>query len=109
QATMLQGALFGAHPHYAAGDADHGGIVGHRVHHHGAGAHFHVIADSDIAEHLRARAHHYAIADGGMAFAPLVARAAQGHTLVEQYIVANLCCLADHHAGTVIDEETAPD
>ena len=44
-----------------------------------------------------------------MALAPLVARAAQRHALVEQHVVADLRGLADHHAGTVIDEEAAPD
>src|SRR5450759_5127538 len=109
QAAMLQGAIFGAYPHHAAGDADHRAIVGHRVHHHRPRTHLHVIADSNVAQHFRARAHHHVVADGGMALALLVAGTAQGHALVEQHVVANLRGLADHHAGTVVDEEAASD
>ena len=53
---------------------------------------------ADAAQHFRARAHHHAIAKRRMAFAFLVARAAERHALVEQAVVADFGGLADHHA-----------
>src|SRR5579863_4483172 len=84
-------------------------MVGHRMHHHRASAYLHVIPDVDVAKDLCARPHHYAIAQRGMALAPLAAGTAQRDTLVKQHVVADLRSLADHHARAVIDEETPPD
>ena len=79
------------------------------MHHHRAGADLDVVADADIAQHLGAGAHHHAVAQGGMALAFLVARAAQRHALVEQHIVADFSGFADHHAHAVVDEEAPAD
>ncbi len=93
----------------AAGHADHGGVVRHRVDHHRAGADLGVVADGDVAEDLRAGADHDVVADGGVALAALFARAAQRDALVEQNVVADLGGLADHHAHAVVDEAAPSD
>ena len=68
-----------------------------------------MIADADIAEDLRARSDHHAIADGGMPLAGVFSRAAERDALVHQDVVADLAGFADHHAHSVIDEAAAAD
>jgi hypothetical protein len=75
----------------------------------GTGADLDVVANFDVAQHLGAAPHHHAIAQGGVALAFFVARAAQRHALVEQHIVSDFGGFADHHAHAVVDEEPPPD
>ena len=44
-----------------------------------------------------------------MALALLPAGAAQGHTVIEGAVVADLRRLADHHPHAMVDEKTPPD
>ncbi len=90
--------------------ADHGGVVGDRSHATtDPRPDLGMIADADVAEHLRAGADHHSVADGGVALAGILARAAERHALVKQHVVANLGGLPDYYTGAVIDEEAPSD
>ena len=65
--------------------------------------------DGERPEHGSTRPDHDLVADRRVALAGIEADAAQGDTLIEGHIVADLGGLADHHAHAVIDEEAPPD
>ena len=67
-----------------------------------------IFADGDVAQDLRAGANHDIVADRRMPFPVFLARAAQGHALVQRDIVANDHRLAIDHTHTVVDEQTPP-
>src|SRR5207248_2243966 len=64
-----------------------------------------VVADLDIAQHFGSGPYDDVVAQRGMAFAALIAGAAEGDSLVEQDVVADFGGFADDDAGAVIDEE----
>src|SRR5215469_2215995 len=101
QSAVLQHAITAAHSYDTARDSNHSGVVGNGVNHHRPGANAHVIADPDIAKNTGPGAHHDAVAQSGMAFAGLIARAAKCDPLEEQYVIADLGGLADHYAHSV--------
>src|SRR5438132_10339534 len=104
QPAVFQYAAFGPHADYAPGNAHHRGVVRYGTHHHGAGPHLNVVPNADIAEDFGAAPHHYSIAERRMAFAFLIAGAAQRNALVEEHVVADFGGFANHHAGPVVDE-----
>src|SRR5579862_9152931 len=107
---MLQSAeSSGVALHHPCWNSHHGGSVRNRMNHHRAGPYFHVIAQTDVSQYRSPGPDHDAVAQRGMAFPALVAGAAQGHALVQEHVIANLGRLADHHAQTMIDEQTLAD
>src|ERR1022692_1385051 len=107
---MVENAVgVGSHPHYAAGNSDDRGMIGHRANDDRPGANFHIVADPDAPEDLGACSDDDVVADGGVALALLVARSAEGYALINENVVADLGGFAYHHAHAVIDEETPPD
>ena len=99
----------GVHPHprlvnHSAGDADHRAVRGHIAQQHRAGADAGVRPHGDRPQHLGAGPHHHVLAQGGVALTDGFARAAQGHPLVKQAVVADHAGFADHHAHAVVDE-----
>ena len=85
--------------------AHSGRVGGHLVKHNGPGGNTGVVSDPEGAEHLGARADEHVVPQGGVAFAVVLARTAQGHPLVQRAVVANLRRLTDHHAHTVVNEQ----
>lgn len=57
-------------------------------------------------KHLRAGTDGHPVANGGMALARFLARAAQGYALVDGYVIANHRGFANHDAIPVIDEKS---
>ena len=94
-------------PHHASWNAHHRGVGGYVLNHHGVAADAHVVAHLDVAEHLGARAHDHVVAERGVALAVLVARAAQGNSLVEGAVVAHDGGLANNDAHGMVDKEPA--
>src|SRR5258706_14512927 len=92
-----------------AGYPDHSRIIRRRPDHHRACPDLHMIAYKDIPENLSSGPNYHVIAQRRMAFSLLVAGAAQGHTLVQQHIVADLRGFPDHYARAMIDEKSPPD
>src|SRR5437763_1931770 len=84
-------------------------MIRHRTHDHRSSTNLDVISDADIAQNFRTGSDYDAVADGRMPLAGILPRSAERHALVQQHVVSDLGCLADHHAHSVIDEETAPD
>ena len=84
-------------------------MVGNRTDDHRACADLDVIADRDVSKYLRAGADDHVIAQRRVALTFLFSRAAERHALVDEYVVADLGGLADHHSRSVIDEEAAAD
>src|SRR5271168_3808787 len=91
------------------GNTNHSGIIRHIAQHHRSGADTAVLANNDVAKHLRSSANHDVVADGRMTFAGFLARAAEGHALIERYVISDDSGFADDDTHSVIDEEAAPD
>src|SRR5947209_2345816 len=70
-------------------------------------AHLNEIADPDVAQDLRACTDHHSVADGGMSLARVFTGSAERYSLVQEHVVAEFRCLADHDSHAVIDEESA--
>ena len=77
--------------------------------HHRAGRDARAMADLDIAENLRARPDHHAVADLGMAVLVLLAGAAERHAVQDRDVVLDDGGLADNEAGGVVEEDAAAD
>src|SRR5271165_2143206 len=92
-----------------SGHAHYGGVIRNITQHHRAGTDAAVLANYDVAQHLRARADNDIVADCRMALAALLAGAAQGHALIQRHIITDDRSLANNHAHSVIDEEPAAD
>src|SRR5450759_554740 len=95
--------------HRAARVADHGGVLGHVADDDAAGADLGVVAHGHRAQHLGPGAEHHVVAHGGMPLAGLLARAAQGDSLLHGHVVADLRGLSDHDSGAVVDEQAVAD
>ena len=93
----------------APGHAHDGAVVGHVLDDDRVAADLDVIADVDVAEHLGARAHGDIVAQGGVAFAGLVAGAAERDALIEHAVVAHDGGLANNDAHGVVDKEVLAD
>lgn len=89
----------------ASRHAHDGAVVGHVLNDDRVAADFDVVADADVAEHLGARAHGDVIAERWVAFAGLVAGAAERDALIEHAVVAHNGGLADDDAHGVVDKE----
>ena len=89
--------------------AHDGAVVGHVLDDNRVAADFDVVADADVAEHLGARAHGDVVAERWVAFAGLVAGAAERDALVEHAVVAHNGSLADDDAHGVVDKEMLAD
>jgi len=109
QHAMIQDAFGCAEPHHAAWDANHGGVIRHRMDDYRTRSDFHVVPNADAAQHLRACSNDHIVADCGVTLALLVSRSAQRHVLVKQYIVPDFRGFADDDAHTVVDKEPTPD
>src|SRR5579871_3573715 len=109
QFAVFQHAVLIPQADDAARHADHGRVIGHGMDYHRAGPNAHVIADADIAQYFRSRAHNHMIAERGVALAGFIAGAAEGHTLVEEHVIADLGRFSDDYAHAVIDEKAAAD
>ena len=124
--ALLQGSKFGMHhvrvialiqhfafvhhfvavdAHYAGGDADGGGVGGDIGKHHAVGADAAVFPNGDGPQHFAARANQHIVAHRGVAFALVLARAAQRNAVVNCDIVANFGRFAHHNARAVVDEK----
>ena len=78
--------------------ADHTAVTDHGI----AAQHGCSCVDDNIIAHIRmalTALHQVAV------FVLLEALGAQGHALIQLYMMANVAGLADYHAGTVVDEE----
>src|SRR5580704_3546311 len=106
---MPDQTCFRTDAHHTCGDSDHGGIILDRPHHHRTSADFDVISNTDIAEHFRAGAHDDAIANRGMALASLISCTTQRYALIQEAIITDFGCLADHHSKAVIYEKATAD
>ena len=84
---------------------DHGGVRRHVVDDHAVGADLRTMTDVDWAEQLGSRSDRHVVLNAGMTFAGGEAGAAERDALVQGDVVANLGCLANHHAHAVVDEE----
>ena len=107
--AVFQHATFPPRAHYTTRNTHHGGIIRHRVDHHGAATDFDVVADDDAAQDFGARSYHDTVSQGGMPLSFFIPCSAQRHTLIEQNIIANLCGLPNDHTHAVIDEEAPAD
>ena len=94
---------------HPAGNAHHRAVGGDIAQQHRAGADAGVSPHGDRPQHLGAGPHHHVLAQGGMALADGLTRAAQGDPLVEQAVVADHAGFADHHAHAVVDEHPLAD
>jgi len=97
------------HPDNASRNTNDGGVVRHGFHDNRPGADLHVIAEANVAEHLRAAADDDVVTQRRMALAFFLARTAQRDALVHQYVIADLRCLAYHDAHAMVDEEPSSD
>ena len=93
----------------ASRHAHDGAVVGHVLDDNRVAADFDVVADADVAEHLGTRAHGDVVAQGGVAFAGLVAGTAERDALIEHAVVAHNGGLADDDAHGVVDKEVLAD
>jgi hypothetical protein len=85
QAAMFQGFdAFARSVDDAARNADHGAVSGDIPQHNRTRADAGVVAQLDVAEDFCARADDDVIAQGGVAFAAFLARAAEGDALVDR-------------------------
>src|ERR1700733_2707601 len=98
-----------ARPHYASGNAHHGGMVRHRSNHDGSGPDLRMVADGNVAEYLRAGADDDIVSDGGVPLALLLAGTTQRHALIEQHVIADFGSFADHYAHAVVYEAASSD
>ena len=89
----------------ASRHARDGAVVGHVLNDDRVAADLDVVADADVAEHLGARAHGDVVAQGGVAFAGLVAGTAERDALIEHAVVAHNGGLADDDAHGMVDKE----
>ena len=94
---------------YAGRNSDRGAVFGDFPNHHGVGSDLAVGTDLNGSQHFGARTDHYVIPDGGVTFADVFTRSAEGHALVDRAIVADLGGLTDDNAHTVVDEKTFAD
>ena len=67
------------------------------------------MTDLDIAENLRARPDHHAVADLGMAVLVLLAGAAERHAVQDRDVVFDDGGLAADKTGGVVEEDAAAD
>lgn len=91
------------------GHAHDGAVVGDVLDDDRVAADLDVVANVDVAKHLGARAHRDIIAQGGVAFAGLVAGTTERDALVEHAVVAHDGSLANNDAHGVVDKEVLAD
>src|SRR5262249_8079790 len=77
--------------------------------HDAAGSDLDVVSDANISQDLRARSHHHAVAQRGVALTSILARTTQSYALIQQHVITDFRGLTNHDAHSVIDEETASD
>ena len=106
-ASALRAAL--VHADRVARIAHHGGVGRHVVDDDRVGADLGARAHDDRAEQLGAGTDHDLVPDGRVALAAREAGAAERDAPGHRHVVAHLGRLADHHAGSVVDEQPAPD
>src|SRR5688572_19992928 len=95
---------------FAPGYAYDRGARRHFLQHHRVRTDPRAVADGEAAEHLGARANHYALAERRVALGAAIQRsAAERHALVNSAVVADFRRLADHYAHAVIDEDAPAD
>lgn len=102
--------------HLMRRDANSSGTGINRVGNDRVGANASLFADSDRSQYLRSGPDNDASSQGRMPLhvnlGPRIYRwrdAPQRDALVKSYIVTYLGCLANHHAGTVVDDEAPAD
>ncbi len=95
--------------HDARRHADRRRIGGHLVQHHGPRGHAGVVAHPERPQDFGARPHQHVVAEGRVALAVVLARAAERHALVQGAVVADFGRFADDHAHAVVDEQPLPD
>lgn len=71
-----------------------------------AGAYLAVIAYLKTSEYFSSGGYHDIVADSGMSFALFLTGTAEGNTLIQCHVIADLCRLADDYSGTVIDKQS---
>ena len=59
------------------------------------------------SQHLSARAYHNVVPHGGVALAGILSRAAEGHALVDQHVVAYFGSFAYYYAGSVVYNQSS--
>ena len=91
------------------GDAHGGGVVGHLAEDHGVGGDTGIIPHFKGTQYLGSAADEHVVADGWVALALVLARAAQGHAVVDQAVIPHLGGLADDDAHAVVDDQAASD
>ncbi len=93
----------------ASGVADDGGLRRHILDDDGPGADLGVVPDDERSEDLGGGADDHPVADGRMPLAALLSGPAEGHALIDRYVVTDLGRLADDHTHAVVDEQAAAD
>ena len=88
---------------------DHGRVGRHFLQHDGIRTDAAVVAHLKRAEHLGAGRNQHIVANGRVALAGIVARAAERHAVVDRAVVTDLGGFADHDAHAVVDEQAAAD
>ena len=76
---------------------------------HAACADAGVISDKHRAQHLGACADKHVVAQGGVAFAGILAGTAQRYSVVDGAVIPNLAGLTEHDAHAVVDKQTLAD
>ena len=110
QVDMVEGVgLAAAHPRDARRNAHRRGGGRDRFEQHGVGRDLRAVADLERPQNLGAAADRHIFAERRMAFALVLARAAQGDPLVDRAAVADLGGLADNDPHAVVDQDSLAD
>ena len=89
----------------APGHTDHGAVRRHVVDHNRTTTHLAPPPHGDIAEHRGTHADDHAIFQRRMTLPGLLARSAEGHSLIQGDVIADDGGLADDDPHPVVDEE----
>ena len=104
-----QGLWAGMAAHYLPGHANHNRVGRDGLDHDCIGSNSAVNSDDDIPQDLRPGSNNHMIFQSGVALALVQAGAAQGDTMIESDVPANLSRLADHDTHAMVDKELRPD
>ena len=90
----------------ARGNTDCRTVLGNRFENDGTCRDLGVVADLERTEYLGSRTDHNAVAERRVTFAGVLAGTAEGDTLIERTVVADLRRFTDDNPGSVVDEES---
>src|SRR5688572_3480028 len=96
-------------PHHPGRNTDHGDVWRRALDHNRIGPDPRSPSYGDRSKNLCTGADHHAIFQAGMALARRPRGAAECDAVIERDVIADLGGLANHDAGTMIDEEPVTD